>query len=164
MLIHPHETYTDLRYSCRKTFHRYVDLPSELRVMVLETAYIYPQRLKVVARYNENQKYRFELIVKTSLRLVPDTGRSELYGIHYWQLGNIAGTLAFRSVGRQFANEATPIFSGSNTFQLHEITPTFENASATTAVAHRWLKYMDRLGLLQHLRQTRYQSGQSHIS
>ena len=132
--------------------------------MILEFAYVYPQKLKVVVKEEAvgaepqthaeeltNVKCQFHLVVKTPLSLVPYTGGYKLRGIQYWNLSRFGEVTAFRLVSKDFSSEASAIFFGKNIFEIHDTTASLAGAQSRV-VAHRWLEYMDKLGLLQHLR------------
>ena len=130
----------------------------------MEIAYVYPQKLKVVAKEEAigaepqthaeeltNVRCRFELVVKTPLVLVPYSDDLKLRGIQYWKLSRFGQVTAFRLVSKEFSSEAASVFFGKNTFEIHDTTASLDGTQSRV-VAHRWLEYMDKLGLLQHLR------------
>lgn len=132
-------------------FPRWAELPIELKAIVLEHTYVYPQKLKITAKTRSvgsepethveeltNVKYSFQITAKTPRGLV--------------SIGHPRHVLAFRLVGKDYAQIATELFFGKNTFEIHDASPSLRRSTRTKVVAHRWLEYLDRHGLLQYFR------------
>jgi hypothetical protein len=153
-------------------------LPKELRDMILEFAFTFPEPLKIIASSrriaadqpsntteedSSNIRYKFSIVAKVPKALIPSNTPHKIseFGQHYWKLSDPIHLLAAHGVNKEFDTVITKAFYSRNTFELHDRTASlrvvgsgrnFMGGEHARIVAHRSLELQSKLGNMAHIR------------